>query len=122
MEFRVLQYFLAVAREENITKAAALLHITQPTLSRQLMQMEGELGVKLFRRGKYNILLTEDGMLLRRAAVLLFGKRTRHFLRLCCGLLNMQRNIWREYRKTDQLNDCQTVRKRLHQVTFRSAQ
>ena len=68
MELRVLQYFLVVAREENITKAASLLHITQPTLSRQLMQMEKELGVKLFRRGKHNILLTEDGMLLRRRA------------------------------------------------------
>lgn len=68
MEFRVLQYFLAVAREESITKAAALLHITQPTLSRQLMQMEEELGVKLFIRGKHNIQLTEDGMLLRRRA------------------------------------------------------
>lgn len=68
MELRVLQYFLAAAREENITKAAALLHITQPTLSRQLMQMEEELGVKLFRRGKHSILLTEEGMLLRRRA------------------------------------------------------
>lgn len=68
MEFRVLQYFLAVAREENITRAASLLHITQPTLSRQLMQMEEELGVKLFRRGKHSIQLTEDGMLLRRRA------------------------------------------------------
>lgn len=68
MELRVLQYFLVAAREENITKAASLLHITQPTLSRQLMQMEEELGVKLFRRGKHNILLTEDGMLLRRRA------------------------------------------------------
>lgn len=68
MELRVLQYFLAAAREENITKAAALLHITQPTLSRQLMQMEEELGVKLFRRGKHNVLLTEEGMLLRRRA------------------------------------------------------
>ncbi len=54
----VLQYFLNVAREKNITKAAALLHITQPTLSRQLIQME-EFGVKLFRREKHNILLTE---------------------------------------------------------------
>lgn len=68
MEFRVLQYFLAVAREENITRAASLLHITQPTLSRQMMQMEEELGVKLFHRGRHNILLTEDGMLLRRRA------------------------------------------------------
>ena len=47
MEIRVLEYFLMAAREENITKAAALLHITQPTLSRQLMQLEDELGVKL---------------------------------------------------------------------------
>ena len=68
MELRVLQYFLTVAREENITRAAAFLHITQPTLSRQLMRMEEELGVKLFRRGKHNIQLTEEGMLLRRRA------------------------------------------------------
>ncbi len=68
MELRVLQYFLAVAREENITRAAALLNITQPTLSRQLMQMEEELGVKLFHRGRHNIMLTEEGLLLRRRA------------------------------------------------------
>ena len=68
MEFRVLKYFLMVAREENITKAAQLLHITQPTLSRQLMQLEEELGVKLFHRSKHSILLTEDGMLLKRRA------------------------------------------------------
>lgn len=68
MELRVLKYFLTVAREENITRAAALCHITQPTLSRQLRQMEDELGVKLFHRGRNNILLTEEGMLLRRRA------------------------------------------------------
>ncbi len=68
MELRVLKYFLMTAREENITKAAALLHITQPTLSRQLMQLEEELGVKLFHRSKHSIILTEDGMLLKRRA------------------------------------------------------
>ena len=68
MELRVLNYFLIVAREENITKAAQLLHVTQPTLSRQLMQLEEELGVKLFHRGKHSISLTEDGLLLRRRA------------------------------------------------------
>lgn len=66
MELRVLRYFLMAAREENITRAAALLHITQPTLSRQLMQLEEELGVTLFHRGKYSISLTEDGMFLKR--------------------------------------------------------
>ncbi len=68
MELRVLRYFLAVAREENITKAAALLHVTQPTLSRQLRQLEDKLGVKLFRRSQYRIVLTDEGMLLRRRA------------------------------------------------------
>lgn len=68
MELRVLKYFLLVAREENITRAAQLLHVTQPTLSRQLMQLEAELGVQLFHRGKHSVSLTEDGMLLRRRA------------------------------------------------------
>lgn len=68
MELRVLNYFLMVAREENITKAASLLHLTQPTLSRQLMQLEEELGVQLFTRSKHRIVLTDDGMLLRRRA------------------------------------------------------
>ena len=82
MELHVLKYFLAVAREENITKAAALLHLTQPTLSRQLMQLEEELRVQLFRRSRYHIELTEDGMLLRRRAqelVDLAEKTTREF-------------------------------------------
>lgn len=68
MELRVLRYFLVVAREENITKAANLLHLTQPTLSRQLMQLEDELGVKLFQRSKHSIILTEDGLRLKRRA------------------------------------------------------
>ena len=68
MELRVLNYFLMVAREGNITRAAQLLHVTQPTLSRQLMQLEEELGVQLFHRGKHSVSLTEEGMLLRRRA------------------------------------------------------
>ena len=63
-----MRYFLLVAREENITKAAELLHVTQPTLSRQLMQLEKELGTKLFHRGQHSISLTDDGMLLKRRA------------------------------------------------------
>ena len=68
MEFRVLKYFLTVVREENITKAANVLHITQPTLSRQLAQLEEDIGVKLFNRGTRKISLTNEGMLLRRRA------------------------------------------------------
>lgn len=82
MELRVLKYFLMVAREENITKAAELLHITQPTLSRQIAQLEEELGVKLFQRSSHNIILTDDGMMLKRRAqefMLLEEKTKRDF-------------------------------------------
>ncbi len=68
MEYRVLKYFLAVAREENITKAADVVHVSQPALSRQLMQLEEELGTELFVRGKRKITLTPAGILLRRRA------------------------------------------------------
>ncbi len=68
MELRVLNYFLAIAREENFTKAAQQLHVTQPTLSRQIAQLEEELGVELFVRSNHNIILTEDGMILKRRA------------------------------------------------------
>ena len=68
MELRVLQYFLAVAREENISGAAEFLHLSQPTLSRQLKDLEDELGKQLFIRGNRKITLTEDGMILRKRA------------------------------------------------------
>ncbi|MBP3918294.1 MAG: LysR family transcriptional regulator [Clostridia bacterium] len=68
MEIRVLKYFLTVVREQSITKASEVLHITQPTLSRQLAQMEEEVGVKLFDRGTRKITLTNEGLLLRRRA------------------------------------------------------
>lgn len=69
MEIRVLEYFLAVAREENITKAAESLFITQPTLSRQLSALEQELGCELFiRGGNKRTVLTEAGLLLKRRA------------------------------------------------------
>ena len=68
MEIRVLRYFLTVVREESITRAAQVLHITQPTLSRQLSQLEEQMGVKLFIRGTRKISLTNEGVLLRRRA------------------------------------------------------
>ena len=68
MELRVLRYYLTVAREENITRAADMLHITQPTLSRQMAELEEELHTRLFERTNRKIVLTESGMLLRRRA------------------------------------------------------
>ena len=68
MEFRVLQYFLAIAREETISQAAESLHITQPTLSRQMKGLEEQLGKQLFIRGNRKINLTEEGILLRQRA------------------------------------------------------
>ena len=68
MELRVLKYFLAVAREGSITGAANSLHLTQPTLTRQLQDLEKELKQKLLIRGKYKVTLTPEGMILRKRA------------------------------------------------------
>ena len=69
MELRILKYFLTVAKEQSFTKAAEQLHITQPTLSRQLSAFEEELGTKLFVRSGKNITLTDEGILLKRRAL-----------------------------------------------------
>ena len=85
MELRTMRYFLAVAREENMTRAAELLHVTQPTLSKQLKALEDELGKKLFLRHSFNIQLTEEGILLRKRAedlVKMADKITAEFLAL----------------------------------------
>ena len=75
MEIRLLRYFLAAAREKNITRASYALHISQPSLSKQLMELEQQLGKKLFIRGKRSISLTEEGLLLH--------KRAEEIIRLC---------------------------------------
>ena len=85
MEIRTLRYFLAVAREENMTKAAQLLHVTQPTLSKALRSLEDELGKKLFERHSFSISLTDEGILLRNRAedlVTMADKIEREFLTL----------------------------------------
>ena len=77
MDIRILRNFLAVVREENITRAAESLHMAQSSLSKQLIELEKELGRQLLIRGKRRITLTEDGVLLRRRAeelVALFEK------------------------------------------------
>ena len=68
MEIRVLRYFLAVAKEQSISRAAQALHLSQPTLSRQLMDLETELGKQLMIRGTRRLTLTEEGVLLRKRA------------------------------------------------------
>ena len=68
MELRVLRYFLAVAREGSITGAANVLNVTQPTLSRQIKELEQELGQQLLIRGSHNVSLTAEGMILRKRA------------------------------------------------------
>lgn len=68
MDLQTLEYFLVVAREENISRAANIIHISQPTLSRQLMHLEEEVGKKLFVRGNRNVSLTDEGRLLKERA------------------------------------------------------
>ena len=85
MDIRSLRYFLAVAREENMTRAAELLHVTQPTLSRTMRALEEELGKKLFTRHSFSIELTDEGVLLRSRAedlVTMADKIEREFLSL----------------------------------------
>ena len=89
MEIRVLRYFLEVAREGNITRAAAYLHISQPTLSRQIKELEEELGKKLFVRSNYSVKLTEEGMLLRKRAE---------------DILDMVDKTTEEFRALDEIN------------------
>ncbi len=88
MEIRTLRYFLAAAREENMTRAAQLLHVTQPTLSKQIQALEDELGKKLFERHSFSITLTEEGMLLKKRAE---------------DLVNMVDKIAGEFRSLDDL-------------------
>ena len=85
MEIRTLRYFLAAAREENMTRAAEQLHVTQPTLSKALKSLEDELDKKLFTRHSFSIRLTDEGVLLRDRAedlVSMADKITKEFISL----------------------------------------
>ena len=117
MELRVLNYFLAIAREENFTKAARQLHVTQPTLSRQIAQLEKELGVELFVRGKHNINLTEDGMILKRRAqemLSLAEKTKRDFLHKDEALEGVLSIGSGEFLSTRYLTDCIAAYRKKH--------
>ncbi len=94
MDIRVLQYFLAVAREESITKAAEALHMTPPPLSRQLKDLEEELGKQLFIRGSKKATLTGDGMLLRKRAEELVGLMEKTKAELASSSENINGDIY----------------------------
>lgn len=117
MELRVLNYFLAIAREENFTKAAQQLHVTQPTLSRQIAQLEEELGVELFVRSNHNIILTEDGMILKRRAqelLSLADKTKRDFLHKEENLAGTISIGSGEFQSTRCLTDCIAAFRKKH--------
>lgn len=116
MELRMLGYFLAVAREEKFTRAAEQLHVTQSTLSRQIAELEAELGVKLFTRSSHNIVLTEEGMMLKRRAqeILSLADRTKR------DFIGRQEELEGtvvgsgEFLSTRLLTDCMTAFRRIH--------
>lgn len=117
MELRVLRYFLAVARDEKFTRAAEQLHVTQPTLSRQIAELEAELGVKLFIRSSHNIVLTEEGMMLKRRAqeILSLADRTkRDFIGRQEELKGTVAVGSGEFLSTRLLTDCMTAFRRIH--------
>lgn len=117
MELRVLGYFLAVAREEKFTRAAEQLHVTQPTLSRQIAELEAELGVKLFTRRSHNIVLTEEGMMLKRRAqeILSLADRTkRDFIGRQEELEGTVAVGSGEFLSTRLLTDCMAAFRRIH--------
>lgn len=115
MELRVLQYFLAVAREQNISSAAQSLHLTQPTLSRQLKELEEELGKSLMIRGSRKITLTEDGMLLRKRAEEILGLVERTQKELQDSSLSLNGDIYIGAGETEGLRLIAKTATKLHQ-------
>jgi len=111
----VLRYFLAVAREQSISGAAELLHITQPTLSRQLMDLEEELGAKLFIRGNRKITLTEKGMLLRKRAAEIIDLVGKTELEFSAGEQSITGDVYIGGGETDAMGLIARVAKRLQE-------
>lgn len=90
MELRLLKYFLAITREESILKAAESLHVTQPTLSRQMKELEDYLGKQLFIRGNRKITLTDEGYLLKQRAeeILKLVQKTENDIKVVDEIIN----------------------------------
>lgn len=119
MDIRILRYFLAVAQEENITRAAESLHISQPSLSKQIMELEDELGKKLLIRGKRKITLTEEGVLLRERAedIVALVDKTEREISSDCGTVSGEIAIGGTIPKT-LLQAAANIQKRYPDVTF----
>lgn len=119
MDIRILRYFLAVAQEENITRAAESLHISQPSLSKQIMELENELGKKLLIRGKRKITLTEEGILLRERAedIVALMDKTEREISSDCGTVSGEIVIGGTIQKT-LLQAAANIQKRYPDVTF----
>lgn len=123
MEIRILKYFLTVAREQNITRAAETLHITQPTLSRQIAALEAELGTPLFERNNKKITLTKEGILLKRRAleILELEEKTVEELQSCRELVEGSITIGcGEYEAVESLAEiCASFRAKYPKVQIR---
>lgn len=113
MDIRVLQYFLAVAREESITRAAEVLHMTQPPLSRQLKDLEDELGKQLLIRGSKKVTLTEDGMLLRKRAQEMVDLMEKTKAEICASDEYLSGDIYMGSGETDAVSAIAGVAKQL---------
>lgn len=113
MDIRVLQYFLAVAREESITRAAETLRMTQPPLSRQLKDLEEEVGKQLLIRGSKKVTLTEDGMLLRKRAEEMIALMEKTKSELSSSDKNISGEIYMGSGETDAVSTIAKVAKNL---------
>lgn len=113
MDIRVLQYFLAVAREESITRAAETLHMTQPPLSRQLKELEEEVGKQLLIRGSKKVTLTEDGILLRKRAEEMIALMEKTKLELSSSDENISGEIYMGSGETEAVSTVAKVAKAL---------
>lgn len=114
MDVRILKYFLAIASEESISKAATLLHLTQPTLSRQLRELEEELGTTLIIRGSRNITLTESGILLKKRAEEIMSLMDKTYAELILPDESISGDIYIGSAESDAIRLIAQVAKKIH--------
>ena len=122
MDTRLLEYFLTIAQEENMTHAAEILHVTQPTLSKQLNKLEDLLGVKLFQRESCRMVLTEEGYILRDRAKTILGLTEKTFNDLQKSEEVIHGNIKLSVAESDAFRNLVKIMKQIHEehpmITF----